>query len=145
MIGSQSVLIAPTRNDELDAMTAEAEAEPSSTPEAPTVRRRTTFSSLRTRNFRLMAASQLISNIGWWMQYTALNWLVLSLTGSPAAVGLTAALQFAPTVVLGMAGGLLADRYPKRRILLVNVRSCLHGIRAVGGGLCRGLRVRPVY
>lgn len=78
----------------------------------------TTFGSLRFRNFRLMAASYLLSNMGWWMLETALIWLVLSLTGSAAAVGLTAALLFLPTVVLGMAGGLLADRYPKRRILM---------------------------
>ncbi|MEV0291799.1 MFS transporter [Kribbella sp. NPDC050820] len=101
-------------------MTAEAKEDTSSRPDAPTVRRRTTFGSLRTRNFRLMAAGQLLSNTGWWMQSTALNWLVLSLTGSPAAMGLTAALVYLPTLLLGMAGGVLADRYPKRRIVLVN-------------------------
>ncbi|MEV0288913.1 MFS transporter [Kribbella sp. NPDC050820] len=82
------------------------------------MQRRTTFGSLRTTNFRLMATAQLLSNTGWWVAYTAQNWLVLSLTGSPAAVGLTAALGSLPTLVFGLAGGLLADRYPKRRILL---------------------------
>lgn len=76
------------------------------------------FSSLRSRNFRLMAPSYLLSNTGNWMMYTALSWLVLSLTGSAADVGLTAALLFLPTLVLGMAGGVLADRYPKRLVLL---------------------------
>jgi len=101
-------------------MTAEANTERSSTPEGPTMRRRTTFSSLRTRNFRLLEAGQLISNIGWWMQFTVVSWLVLSLTGSPAAVGLTVALEVLPMFVLGLAGGLLADRYSKRRILLIS-------------------------
>lgn len=66
-----------------------------------------------------MAGSYLISNTGWWMQLTAMNWLVLGLTGSPAAVGLTSGLVFLPTLVLGMLGGLVADRFPKRRIVLV--------------------------
>ncbi|MEV0291148.1 MFS transporter [Kribbella sp. NPDC050820] len=113
-------------------MTAEAEAEPSR-PDTPIVRRHTTFGSLRTRNFRLMAAGQLVSNVGWWMQYTALNWLVLDLTGSPAAVGLTAALQFLPAVVLGMAGGLLADRFPKRRILLVSYAGWISMVALLAG------------
>lgn len=80
----------------------------------------TAFSSLRFRNFRLMAGSYLFSNAGWFVLYTSLSWLVLSLTGSPADVGLTAGLMFLPTLVLGMVGGMLADRYPKRRILLFN-------------------------
>nr|WP_269429485.1 MFS transporter [Sinomonas humi] len=82
--------------------------------------RRSTFGSLGVRNFRLMAASQLLSNTGWWMQITAQSWLVLNLTGSPAAVGLTAALAYLPSLMLGMAGGMLADRYPKRWLVLAN-------------------------
>ncbi|HET8583854.1 MAG TPA: MFS transporter [Jatrophihabitans sp.] len=80
--------------------------------------RTTTFSSLHTRNFRLFATGQLVSNTGSWVQRIAQDWLVLSLTGSATAVGITTALQFVPTLLLGMVGGLLADRYPKRRILL---------------------------
>ena len=80
---------------------------------------RGTFGSLRSRNFRLMAAGYLVSNIGYWMGYTAQSWLVLGLTGSAADVGLTAALLFLPTLVLGSVGGVLADRYPKRRVLLL--------------------------
>lgn len=70
----------------------------------------TAFSSLRITNFRLMAVSYLISNSGYWMKYTALSWLVLSLTGSAAAVGLTSALLFMPTLVVGMSAGVMADR-----------------------------------
>ena len=81
-------------------------------------RRPSTFSSLRTRNFRLFASGQVVSNTGTWMQRIAQDWLVLSLTGSATAVGITTALQFVPTLIFGLTGGLLADRYPKRRILL---------------------------
>jgi MFS family permease len=77
-----------------------------------------TFSSLRTRNFRLFATGQLVSNTGAWVQRIAQDWLVLSITGSATAVGITTALQFLPTLLFGLAGGLVADRYPKRRILL---------------------------
>jgi MFS family permease len=80
--------------------------------------RPSTFSSLRTRNFRLFASGQVVSNTGTWMQRIAQDWLVLSLTGSATAVGITTALQFVPTLMFGLTGGLLADRYPKRRILL---------------------------
>ena len=80
--------------------------------------RPSTFSSLHTRNFRLFASGQVVSNTGTWMQRIAQDWLVLSLTGSATAVGITTALQFVPTLMFGLTGGLLADRYPKRRILL---------------------------
>jgi MFS family permease len=84
----------------------------------PESARSTTFSSLRTRNFRLFAAAQLCSNTGTWVQRIAQDWLVLSLTGSATDVGITTALQFVPTLLFGLIGGLIADRYPKRRILL---------------------------
>ena len=77
------------------------------------------FSSLRTRNFRLFATGQLFSNTGTWVQRIAQDWLVLSLTGSATAVGITTALQFLPTLLFGLFGGLIADRYPKRAVLLV--------------------------
>jgi MFS family permease len=81
--------------------------------------RGTIFSSLRTRNFRLFATGQIFSNTGTWVQRIAQDWLVLSLTGSATAVGITTALQFLPTLLFGLVGGLIADRYPKRQILLV--------------------------
>src|ERR1700689_2729640 len=77
------------------------------------------FSSLRTRNFRLFVTGQLFSNTGTWVQRIAQDWLVLSLTGSANAVGITTALQFLPTLLFGLFGGLIADRYPKRAVLLV--------------------------
>lgn len=76
------------------------------------------FSSLRIRNYRLFATGQAVSNTGTWMQRIAQDWLVLSLTGSASAVGITIALQFLPMMLLGLYGGVLADRLPKRPLLL---------------------------
>ncbi|WP_448315456.1 MFS transporter [Streptomyces sp. CO7] len=81
------------------------------------------FSSLRIRNYRLFFAGQVVSNIGTWMQRIAQDWLVLSLTGSSTAVGVTTALQFLPMLLLGLYGGLLVDRLPKRPTLLVTQSS----------------------
>jgi MFS family permease len=75
------------------------------------------FSSLTERNYRLFAAGQVVSNVGTWMQRVAQDWLVLELSGhSPMALGIAAALQFAPTLVLSMWAGMLADRMDKRRL-----------------------------
>ena len=77
------------------------------------------FSSLRVRNYRLFASGQVISNTGTWMQRIAQDWLVLSLTGSSTAVGVTTALQFLPMLVVGLYGGVIADRYSKRKLLVI--------------------------
>ncbi|WP_243869583.1 MFS transporter [Streptomyces liangshanensis] len=77
-----------------------------------------TFSSLKIRNYRLFATGAVVSNIGTWMSRITQDWLVLSLTGSSAAVGITTALQFLPMLLFGLYGGVIADRYPKRQILL---------------------------
>ncbi|GAA2836038.1 MFS transporter [Nonomuraea rubra] len=83
------------------------------------------FRSLRVRNYRMFAAGGTVSNIGTWLQRTAQDWLVLDLTagpgnahGSAAALGTATALQFLPMLLFGMFGGVLADRYPKRPILI---------------------------
>lgn len=81
--------------------------------------RRSTFSSLRTRNYRLFATGAVVSNTGTWMSRIAQDWLVLSITGSSTAVGITTALQFLPMLLFGLYGGVIADRYPKRRLLVV--------------------------
>src|SRR5215470_2448356 len=80
--------------------------------------RRRTFSSLRVRNFRLFATGQVISNTGTWMQRVAQDWLVLKLTHSGAAVGVATGLQFLPLLLFSLWGGMIADRYPKRRVLI---------------------------
>lgn len=78
-----------------------------------------TFSSLKVRNYRLFASGAVISNTGTWMSRIAQDWLVLSLTGSSTAVGITTALQFLPMLLFGLYGGVIADRYPKRRLLML--------------------------
>ncbi|GHA25522.1 MFS transporter [Streptomyces tauricus] len=88
------------------------------TPHAPKTRS-SMFSSLKIRNYRLFFTGQVVSNTGTWMQRIAQDWLVLSLTGSSAAVGFTTALQFLPMLLFGLYGGVLVDRLPKRPTLLV--------------------------
>ena len=78
-----------------------------------------TFRSLRVRNYRLFASGQILSLTGTWMQRVAQDWLVLSLTHSGVALCVTTALQFLPMLLFGMYGGVLADRYPKRQLLLM--------------------------
>jgi len=78
-----------------------------------------TFSSLRIRNYRLYYIGQIISNCGTWMQSIAQAWLVLKLTNSGTALGLITALQSIPVLVLGPWGGVLADRFPKRKLLIL--------------------------
>ena len=75
--------------------------------------------ALRHRNFRLFWSGQLISLIGTWMQQVAQAWLVLTLTNDPFMLGLVATFQFAPVLVFGLFGGIVADSLPKRRTLLV--------------------------
>jgi MFS family permease len=72
------------------------------------------------RNFRLFATGQVISNTGTWMQRVAQDWLVLELThNSGEAIGITTGLQFLPLLLFSLWGGMIADRYPKRRVLMV--------------------------
>jgi MFS family permease len=80
----------------------------------------TTFRSLRIRNYRLFFIGQGISLCGTWMQTIALGWLVLHLSGnSGVAIGAVIALQFVPTLLFGAWGGVLADRFDKRILLVV--------------------------
>ena len=78
-----------------------------------------TFSSLSVRNYRLYFIGQNISVAGTFMQTVALAWLVLQMTGSGTALGLVIALQFLPLIFLAPIGGLIADRFSKRKILLI--------------------------
>ncbi|WP_213454158.1 MFS transporter [Rhizomonospora bruguierae] len=80
----------------------------------------TTFQSLSVRNYRLFATGQLVKLIGVWVMITAQDWLVLQLSGNSAtALGVVTALQFIPVLLLTLYAGKLADRYDKRRILIV--------------------------
>lgn len=97
-----------------------------------------TFRSLSIPNYRIYAAGAVVSNVGTWMQRIGQDWLVLQLTdNSGTAVGITTSLQFLPVLLISLAG-LLADRYPKRRLMQVTqvmmaVPALILGILAVTG------------
>ncbi|MDQ3629226.1 MAG: MFS transporter [Actinomycetota bacterium] len=79
-----------------------------------------TFSSLRIRNYRIYAGGAVVSNIGTWMQRVAQDWLVLQLTDNSAtALGIVTGLQFLPMLLLSPVGGLVADRFAKRNVMIV--------------------------
>ncbi len=80
---------------------------------------RRAVTSLAVPNYRRYFAGQVISVSGNWMQTVAEMWLIVKLTHSGTAVGVTAGLQFVPILLFGAWGGLIADRLPKRRVLMV--------------------------
>src|SRR5215813_14088200 len=80
---------------------------------------RHTFASLRHRNFRLFFAGQLVSLIGTWMQNTAQGWLVYQLTNSKMLLGVVTAVGSAPMMLFSIWGGSVADRHPKRTIVVL--------------------------
>ncbi|CAN5636903.1 MFS transporter [soil metagenome] len=99
---------------------------------------RSTFSALSIRNYRLFAAGALISNVGTWMQRVAQDWLVLELTGSGKALGITTGLQFLPMLVFSPLAGVFADRYSKRKVIaaaqvLLGLMAALLGVLSVVG------------
>jgi MFS family permease len=94
---------------------------------------RKTFVSLRVRNFRLFIYGQGISLCGTWMQTIGVSWLVLQLTHSGTQLGLVVAAQFLPILLFGVWGGVIADRFGKRRILYAT--QTIAGILALVLGL----------
>ncbi len=97
-----------------------------------------TFQALSVRNFRLYSGGSLVSNTGTWMQRVAQDWLVLQLTDSGSALGITTGLQFLPFLLVTPFAGLLADRYSKRMLLMFTqgslaVTSGILGVLAVTG------------
>lgn len=96
------------------------------------------FGPLQVRNYRLYVGGQILTNTASWAARVAQDWLMLTLTGSTAMVGLTVAFQFAPMVVLSLLGGVVADRLPRRNILVVTqsvfgLSTLLVGIAALSG------------
>jgi MFS family permease len=81
-------------------------------------RRAKAFSSLAIRNYRIYFVSQLVSTSGAWMQNVAVGWLVLQLTDSGTVLGAVMAARYLPLVLIGPWGGLVADRYDRRRVLI---------------------------
>jgi MFS family permease len=83
-----------------------------------------TFTSLHVRNYRLYATGGFVSNIGTWMQRVAQDWLVLQLSGhSGVALGITTGLQFLPMLLLAPFAGTVADRFSKRKVLMLTQAS----------------------
>ncbi|MDQ1510284.1 MAG: hypothetical protein QOG50_2128, partial [Actinomycetota bacterium] len=91
---------------------------------------RRTFGSLDTRNYRLYFFGDLVSHIGGWMQTMAEAWLVLTLTHNGAAVGATFAFRFLPVLLFGLWGGTIADRFNRRKLLLMT-QSAAAGLAVV--------------
>ncbi|HCA86258.1 MAG TPA: MFS transporter [Streptomyces sp.] len=77
-----------------------------------------TFRSLREPNYRRFFTGHAVSVVGTWMQRVAQDWLVLTLTGSGVALGLSSALQFGPIILLGLWGGTVVDRVDRRRLII---------------------------
>ena len=98
-----------------------------------------TFRALRNPNYRLFLAGSVVSNTGTWLQRTAQDWLVLKpLHGGGTDLGIVTALQFLPVLLLTPYAGVVADRFPKRRMLQVTqlsmaVASFLLGVLALSG------------
>lgn len=78
-----------------------------------------TFSALRHTNFRLYFAGQFVAISGMWMQMIAQGWLVYDITGSELWLGIVAASAGLPSLVLSPFGGVVADRWPRRYLLMI--------------------------
>ncbi len=127
-------------------MSSAAGTDTATEPDRPAESRTGTFSSLKIRNYRLFATGAVVSNTGTWMSRIAQDWLVLSITGSSFAVGITTALQFLPMLLFGLYGGVIADRYPKRRILMCTQAALgILGLALAGLTLSGVVQVWHVY
>jgi MFS family permease len=101
---------------------------------------RSTFRALVIRNYRLFAAGSLVSNVGTWMQRVAQDWLILVLTDSPAALGITTGLQFLPILLFSPYAGVVGDMFAKRRVIAVTqtamgLAAAVLGLLAVTGAV----------
>lgn len=102
-----------------------------------------TFKSLKHRNFRLYFIGQIISNTGNWLTNIAITLLILQRTHSGLAVGILAACQYGPILLLSVYGGVIADRYNKRRMLLLT--QTLEMVESIGLAVLAFLPHTPVY
>src|ERR1700752_1847735 len=85
----------------------------------PSLRNLRTLRSLRHRNFRLLMEGALVSSSGDFMQNVAQSWLVWHLSQSPVAIGVIAVFDTVPRILLGAVGGAIADRFDRRRVLMI--------------------------
>jgi MFS family permease len=102
-----------------------------------------TFDALGNRNYRFFFAGQTVSVTGSWLQATAQAWLILELTHSPLMLGLLLTVQYLPNLLLQPFGGVVGDRWPKRRVLILT-QSCF-AITAAVLGIIEGLHVAEVW
>jgi MFS family permease len=116
----------------LTADRTETAAPETATPVPPAAADTGMFSSLRIRNFRLYMTGLTVSVAGNWMQNVAVGWLVLQLTDSGSVLGLVTAARFAPLLLLGAWGGLIADRYDKQLLLRITALTQLVIAAALG-------------
>src|SRR5712664_2502774 len=96
-----------------------------SSPSSAAPERRTAFSSLRHRDFRLLWMGQIVSIIGSQMQLAAINWHIYLLTGSPLALGLVGACRAVPIILFSLMGGVLADVVDRRRMMMMTQTTML--------------------
>ncbi len=85
----------------------------------------TTFSAMRHRNFKLYFGGQLISNIGTWMQIIAQSWVVYQIGHSELILGLVAFASAIPVLLISPWGGVIVDRMPRRRLLMMTQSSAM--------------------
>jgi MFS family permease len=97
-----------------------------------------TFAAFRHRNYRLFFCGQLVSLVGTWMHMVAMGWLVYDITRSPLKLGFIGFVGALPMTLLSLPGGALADRVPKRRILLVTQLASMLVAFALAGIVWRG-------
>ncbi len=99
---------------------------------------KTAFPALAYRNFRLFWFGQCISLIGTWMQTTAQQWLVYTLTKSAFLLGLLGVAQFGPMLCLSLVAGVFIDRYPKKNMILFTQTFLMIQAFALGVLICSG-------
>src|ERR1700744_5868206 len=78
-----------------------------------------TFRAFRNRNYALFFCGQSVSQIGTWMQRTAVSWMIYSITHSASILGLAVFAQQFPSFILSLPGGVISDRYSRYKILLI--------------------------
>jgi MFS family permease len=141
-----SVTTAPADTPVSGTTSSTESAAPGRAGDVSAPRRASTFAALRVRNFRIYLSAHAVASTGTWIQNIALEWLVLELSGSTTAVGIVMACQFLPMLLIGMYGGVIADRYPKRRILMItqSVNGLLSAVLAVLT-VTGNIRVEHVY
>jgi MFS family permease len=100
------------------------------------------LTAFRYRDFRLFWLSLFISNTGTWMQMTAVNWLLYKLTASPLQLGINGLFRSVPAIALGIFSGTLADRYDRKKLLLVT-QSLLGSLALLLGVLDHSDNIRP--